>query len=181
MKLTWKTCLKVGTSIFLLYLCIHYWPTVSGLLGGMLGAAFPLIVGCAVAYIVNILMGFYEKNFFPKSNAKWLSRSRRPLCMLLAFVSVIAIIALVIGLVLPQLISCVSVILAETPGAIKTLLGYLSRWDILPEDILVSLAAVDWQSKIGEIVNVLTTGLGSVMDILVKTVSSVFSVVFTFS
>ncbi len=179
MKLTWKTCLKVGLSIFLLYLCIHYWPAVSGLLGALLGAAMPLLVGCVVAYMVNILMSLYEKHYFPKTQKRWLQRSRRPVCMLLAFVSVAAIVTLIVWLILPQLISCVGVIIAETPGVIKKVLDYLARWDILPEDILSALAAIDWQSKIGQLAGMLTTGLGSVMDILVKTVSTVFSGVLT--
>ncbi|MBQ6946795.1 MAG: AI-2E family transporter [Clostridia bacterium] len=179
MKLTWKTCLKVGLSIFVLYLCIHYWPAVSGLMAAALGAAMPLLVGCVVAYIVNILMSLYEKHYFPKTQKTWLIRSRRPVCLTLAFVSVAAIATLVVWLVLPQLIDCVAVIIAETPGVIKAFLDYLARWDILPEDILAALAAIDWQSKIGELAGVLTSGLGSVMDILVKTVSTVFSGVLT--
>lgn len=64
MKLTWKTCLKVGISIFLLYLCIHYWAAVSGLLGAVLSASVPLLVGCIIAYVVNIIMTFFEKHYF---------------------------------------------------------------------------------------------------------------------
>ena len=30
MKVQGKTCLKVGVSIFLLYLAIHYWPALAG-------------------------------------------------------------------------------------------------------------------------------------------------------
>ena len=51
MNLSLKTCLKIAGSIFLLYLAIHYWPAVSNLLGALLGAASPLLLGCALAYI----------------------------------------------------------------------------------------------------------------------------------
>ena len=38
MKLDIKTCLRAGITIFLLYLCIHYWPAVAGAAGTVLGA-----------------------------------------------------------------------------------------------------------------------------------------------
>ena len=72
MKLNWKTLFKIGASIFLLYLCIYYWPAVSALLAALLGAASPLLIGCAIAYPVNILMTLYEKIYFPKTKKQWI-------------------------------------------------------------------------------------------------------------
>ncbi len=175
MKPSWKACLRVGVSVFVLYLCIHYWSTVAGLAVSLLGAAMPLLIGAALAYAVNIPMTVYERHYFPRTQKKWLIRSRRPVCMTLALLSVAAVILLVIGLIVPQLVSCVAVIINETPGVIRKALGYLEQWEILPGDILSALSAIDWQSKLGEIAGVLTSGIGSVMDILLKTVTSVFS------
>ena len=76
MKLNWKTCLKVAVSIFLLYLAIYYWPSVSALLGTLLGAAGPLLVGGVIAFVLNILMNAYERLFFPKSKKKGVKRIR---------------------------------------------------------------------------------------------------------
>lgn len=179
MKPSWKACLRVGVSVFVLYLCIHYWSAVAGLAVSLLGAAMPLLIGAALAYAVNIPMTVYERHYFPRTQKKWLIRSRRPVCMTLALLSVAAVILLVIGLIVPQLVSCVAVIINETPGVIRKALGYLEQWEILPGDILSALSAIDWQSKLGEIAGVLTSGIGSVMDILLKTVTSVFSWVTT--
>ena len=73
MKLNWKTLVKIGISVFLLYLCIYYWPAVSTLLAGIVGAAAPLLIGCVIAYPVNILMTTYEKIFFPKTQKREIS------------------------------------------------------------------------------------------------------------
>ena len=70
-KLNWKTCIKVGVSLFLLFLAIHYWESVASALGAILGAAVPLIIGGAIAYLINILMVSYEKIYFPKSKKKF--------------------------------------------------------------------------------------------------------------
>ena len=52
MKLSWRDCLKIGVSIFVLYLCIHLWPNAVSLAGTVIGAASPLILGAMIAYVV---------------------------------------------------------------------------------------------------------------------------------
>ncbi len=180
MKLDWSSCFKVGISIFLLYLCISYWPSAMNLVVMLIGAAAPLLIGCVIAYLVNILMSFYEKFYFTKTKQKVLIKSRRPVCMILAFVTLVAIVYFVIRLLVPQLLSCVKVILSELPVFINRVINWVEKNDLLQEEmlqekILEPLAEVDWKSKIGQIVQVLTSGIGNAVDIAIKLVSSVFS------
>ena len=179
MNISLKSCLKIALSIFLLYLAIHYWPAVSGLLGAVLGAASPLLIGCALAYVVNILMSAYERRFFPRSTNPKVAKLRRPLCMLLAYLSLVAIVTLVVWLVLPQLVNCVELLIAQLPGAIENGIAYLAKVPFLSEDLINTLNAIDWQSKIGDIMNVVTSGVGNVMNVLIGAVSSVFSALVT--
>lgn len=179
MKIEWKTCFRVGISIFLLYLCIHYWESFSKFVGTVFGAAFPLIVGGVIAYLINILMSFYERHYFPKSGKKSIIKSRRPVCMTGAILTLLAVAALIIGLVVPQLISCTELIIAELPSAINKLIAWVNSLGILPSDIMKTISTIDWQSKIGQIAEMLTSGIGSVMDVVITTVSSVVSGVFT--
>ena len=179
-KLEWKTCFKVGISIFVLYLCIHYWDNAAELIKNLIAAAAPFFVGCAMAYPLNILMSFYERHYFPKSTKKAVAKSRRGICMLMSIVTLLAIIALIIGLVIPQVISCIKLIIAEVPDAMKGVIDFLKKYDIVPEDIIAELSAIDWKSKIGQIFEMLKSGIGSVMDVVVTTVSSVVSGVSTF-
>lgn len=179
MKLRWSTCFKVGVSIFLLYLAVNYWQTVADVVSAMLGAAMPLIIGAFIAYMVNILMAKYEKWYFPKAKNKFLVNSRRPVCMTGAFASLLAILALVVYLIAPQLAEAVQIIIAAIPEVAETLLDLAEEHKILNEETLAALNAIDWQSQIGNLVNVLTSGIGSVMDMLISTVSSVFSIIVT--
>ena len=179
MKLTWKTCFQVGLSIFLLFLCIHYWGSAAGALSKFFGAAAPLLIGCVVAYVLNILMSFYERHYLPKTTNRFAVKSRRAVCLILAIVTLLLIVALVIWLILPQLWSCVQLILAEAPGFLREVSLWIEEWGILPENITDALAGIDWRSRISQIVQVVGSGLGSVMDVLVKTVSSVFSGIVT--
>ncbi|MBE6541611.1 MAG: AI-2E family transporter [Ruminococcaceae bacterium] len=175
MKVEWKSLLRIGVGIFLLYLGIHYWPSLSGLLGTIFSAAIPLIIGCAIAYFINILMSWFEKHYFPHSDKKIVKNSRRIVCMIAAIITMIAIIALVIALILPQLTDCVMLLINEIPSAIDKTITYIDELGVLPENIMDSLDKIDWKSRIGQIINVLTTGVGSVVDVAFKTVTSIFS------
>ena len=96
MKLEWKTCIKIGVSVFLLYLCILYWSSAASLLSTALSAATPLVVGCVIAYPVNILMRFYERHYFPKAVTGFAVKSRRAVCMAAAFLTLVIAVTLVI-------------------------------------------------------------------------------------
>lgn len=179
MKIEWKNCWKVGLSIFLLYLCIHYWSGFMSFLGAVIGAAAPLLIGCVIAYIMNIIMSFYERHYFPKSTKKFWIKSRRPVCMLAAFISLVVAIVLLINLVVPELMASVQLLLNQVPGVIQSLLGWLESKNIVPEDILAPLVNVDWRSKLEQIFSVLTTGVGNILGTAVNVVSSVFSGIVT--
>ncbi len=175
MKVDWKSCFKVGFSIFILYLCIQYWPSAMGVVSMAIGAASPIFIGCIIAYVVNILMSFYERYYFPKSKKAFIGKSRRPICMLGAFATLLAVVILVTNLVLPQLVSCMKLIFAALPNAIVAIIEGLNKMNVLPEDIANTLSAVDWQSRVGQIFNIITSGVGDVMEVVINTLSSVFS------
>ncbi len=179
MELKWKTCFKVGVSIFIFYLCTQYWISAARLVSAVWAAAAPLVIGCAIAYLVNILMSFYEKHYFQNSKKKWAAPSRRPVCMLAAMLTLLAVVVLVISLVLPQLFSCISLVFAGIPEAMNALVSWLDTLQIVPEDLVNGLEAIDWQSRMGEIVKTLTSGVGNVMGVVFTAASSMFSAITT--
>lgn len=180
MKVEWKACFKIGVTVFLLYLCMQYWQNISGLCMAVVSAAAPLLLGCVIAYILNILMSFYERYYFVNSKKKIVVKSKRVVCMMAAILTLIAVVVLVIGLVVPELASCVKLLFAEVPEVMNDFTAWVYTLEILPENIEESLAVVDWEKRIGQIVNVFVSGIGNVTDILVGTVSSVISGVVTF-
>lgn len=179
MKLEWKTCIKIGVSVFLLYLCILYWPSAASLLSTALSAATPLVVGCVIAYPVNILMRFYERHYFPKAVTGFAVKSRRAVCMAAAFLTLIIAVTLVIDLIVPELVSCVSVIISALPAALESLFNMLARLHLLPEDIAASLSGTDWQSKIGQLIDLVLSGAGTLANAVLSALSSVFSGIVT--
>lgn len=75
MKEQRKKYLEFGISIFLIYLAIYYWEAFTKIISIAVKAAIPLLIGVAMAYILNILMSFYEKHYFPKSKKAVVQKS----------------------------------------------------------------------------------------------------------
>ena len=179
MKLSFKQLLKICSAVFLLFLATLYWEPAIKFVGKLFGAASPLLIGAAIAYVVNILMARYESWFFPNSRKPVTQKLRRPICMAGAYLSVIAVIMLVIRLVVPQLTACIQVIASELPRVFTDTVAFLDRSGLLPDNIVDTLLAIDWRSRIGQIIELVTSGVGSVLDVVVTTVTSVFSTLLT--
>lgn len=83
---------------------------------GFLGIFKPIFLGCVIAFILNIVVSLWEKIFFPNTKSKYLQKSRRGICILLSFLSVILILYLVYMLVVPQLSKSIAVISNKFPA-----------------------------------------------------------------
>lgn len=180
MKITWKNCFKVGVSAFLLYLCIYYWGTIAGIVGTAISAFTSLLVGLCIAYVLNLLMGFYERHYFVKLTGKRIiEKTRRPVCIAASILSLLSVIAFVVYLVVPELISCITFLISEIPPLIESILS--SNWvqNNIPEDIMKTLASIDWGTYVSTLFNAVTAGIGDVVNIVIATLSSVISIVVT--
>ena len=184
MKLEWKNCFRLGATIFLTFLAIHYWSSLTGLIGVLFSAASALIIGCVIAYVLNILMSFYEKHYFPKNQSKAVEKSKRVVCMLAAMLTLVAVVVLIIGLVLPELAACIRLLIAEIPEAIDSAVAWLEETGLLAtvmtEDAVASLMSINWQEKMTELISVLAAGVGGVAQVAVGAVSATVSVVAQF-
>ena len=71
-------------------------------------------------------------------------------------------------------------IVSGVPGVISEFTAWCEKQGILPETIADSLAQIDWKSRMTDIVKVLTAGVGSTVNVIVNTVTSVASGFVTF-
>ena len=138
MNIDKKTCINMGIVVFLLYLAIHYWDGLVGLFNLFLAAAGTLINGAIIAYVLNILMRFYERHMAPNTKKKVWNAMRRPVCMALAFLTLVAVIVALIQIILPQLISCVQVLLSSLPGVLRQM------YDKLMENPTIAALMADY-------------------------------------
>lgn len=184
MKQEWRGYIRLGVVLFALYLAIHYWDTVSGLLRLALHAAIPLLLGGVIAYLVNILMSFYERCFFPAVRTGIVVKLRRSICMLLALASLVAILFLLVRMILPELAQSGKLLVQEAVPRIEALLLALNRHGDLAK-LLSSYGLalvdgnIDWNAALTAAGKWLFAGLGGVMGSVVSLVSTVSSVLIT--
>lgn len=176
-KLEWKTVIKIVTGVIAVYLAVHYWPNISGVIGTVFSAATPIVVGGLLAYPLNILMSFYERHYFPKSDKPVVVKSRKAVSLVGAVITILGIISLVIGLIAPQLVACIQMLVNEIPGAMEFVIGKLKENEFISKNLINSLSSVDWKDRITDILQTVTSGIGDVAGVAVSAVTSVFSVV----
>ncbi len=183
MKLTWRTCIRAGITAAAVYLACANWPVLVRVLGVALAAAMPLVIGGVIAYIVNILMGFYERHFFVKSRKPILHRLRRPACMALAFLTVVAAVVWMLTTVLPELLRCFETIAAALPDALSKGYAWLNEemqlGELLKEWNLQPGADFDWQGTVRSALNVLVAGVGGAAKAAATVLTGVFTGVVT--
>ena len=96
-------------------IAVRNFSVISNLFKTAFGALVPLVTGCIIAYIFNIIMNFYERHYFPKNQSSFIRKSRRPVCVAMSFASAVLILVLVINIVYPELVNAITLIADEIP------------------------------------------------------------------
>lgn len=140
----------------------------------------PLLTGCVIAYILDILVVKIENlSIFRKSGRLGLYRARRPLSILGSLLIIAGVITLIINIIIPQLIDAFAVVIS----GIQPLLDEFTQWivsnDILYPQIEAWIVSLDvnWPQLIEKALSYLTSGLGNVFSSAVSIVSSITGVV----
>lgn len=179
MKIEFKTCAKIAACVFALFLAVRYWENFAKFIGLVIGAASPLFIGAGIAYVVNLLMSFYERKFFGKAKNPKVQKIKRPVCMTVAFITLVAVIGLIIWIVVPEFVSAIMLVVDYIPDAVDWIVKQLEKLEYVPQDIIDMLVSIDWNSQIEKIAKAITSGFGSVMGAVITTVSTVLGGIVT--
>ena len=179
MKIEFKTCAKIAACVFALFLAVRYWENFAKFIGLVIGAASPLFIGAGIAYVVNLLMSFYERKFFGKAKNPKVQKIKRPVCMTVAFITLVAVIGLIIWIVVPEFVSAIMLVVDYIPDAVDWIVKQLEKLEYVPQDIIDMLVSIDWNSQIEKIAQAITSGFGRVMGAVISTVSTVLGGIVT--
>lgn len=150
---------------------------VLGVLQMFFAAASPLIFGIVAAYILNILLKKIERIYFPKSKKSWVSKSRRPVSILLSFAALVIMVVLLVNLVVPELAMTIRLMAEEIPPAVESArLWAIENSSEIPaiQELLRNLN-IDWETTIRKVLEVVAVGAGGIFTSVVSVVSSLFS------
>lgn len=176
LHLDWKTCLRAAVTVVAVWLLVHYWTTLAGGALLALNAAAPLLLGCVIAYVVNIPMSLLER-FWPRHAPQGL---RRPVCLVLAFALVVLILTALTSMLLPELARCIQVLVDKLPDALNSATLQIRQMlenSSLPDDASSNLqkALPDWNGMIGQGINLVLSGVGGAVGKLAQAIGSLFS------
>lgn len=183
MNISRTSCIRIVLTILAAFLCIRYWAAAETAVSIAFAAAYPLIVGAVIAYILNILMSFYER-VLPVSGNAVTAKLRRPACMLMAFLTLALVVVLLFRMILPELVNCLMLIIEKLPGALRTAYGWMDEnfnisAYLTDQNIINTLDNLDVQETVKKVVNVLMSGVGGAMGSIISGVSGVVSAVAT--
>lgn len=139
----------------------------------------PVVYGFVFAYILNLIMVMFEGLWFPSTEDDLLIKLRRPMSILLAFITVIIVIVLVLWLIIPQLISLVQTLLENIPLMVTYTQRLIDDLEsIYPEiDTLINNLNINWENIARDAASFANNLLGSTFTTFQLLTSSLFRLV----
>lgn len=185
-KFTVKNMAIISAFVLGVFLIIYYWSSIAAGIGVILSAFGPLLIGGVLAYLVNILMRFYERHYFVKHCKKFGNVTRRPVCLVGAIITILGVFGLVIGLVIPQFVECVTMIVNKIPVVAQDLLKNERLQKLIPAawqewitDYQTKLQTLDWEEILSKVVDFLKSGFSQHLSTITGVVSSTVSAVWS--
>lgn len=174
-----KKMLGLVGALVLVYLVVRYWAKVEGFVALAFSAATPLILGCIMAYVINILMSFYEKLYDQLFKIEVARNIKRIVCLIIAFISLIGIVALIVNLVLPELINCIASFIRLIPGALQMVIDFVGEEQIIKlyPQLTNGFDITTITSEIEGLIKTVVGGVGGAVESIMTVVSSAASVV----
>ncbi|MDU2664811.1 MAG: AI-2E family transporter, partial [Clostridium perfringens] len=118
-----KGALIVVTYAIILHFVFMKYSTVFGGLGYITSLVKPLILGIAIAFVLNIPMKFFERKLFKNlenSKKSWVRSAKRPLAITVTIIVLVGAISAIILFVVPQLTSSVVKLTESIPTYLKS-------------------------------------------------------------
>lgn len=182
-----KWIIGIATACILIYLGVQNIDFIASSLSWCMKLVLPLVLGVFFALILNVPVCFFERHLFRKSKKPIADKIRRPAALILSLVLIIGVFAGIVGLVIPELISAVKIIIQ---GAVE-LLGKLGNdeaaavfakipfGEVLYENVILNYN-IDWDKIVSALQGWLTAQSGNIMNTAVGTVSTLVTAIFNF-
>lgn len=177
-KLT-RWFISIATACILIFLGVQNIGVVANAVSWVTGLIMPLILGAAIALILNVPMRFFESHILSKTKKKGLQKLRRPLSFLISLVLIISVLAGVIWLVIPELVDAVKVI-------VQGIINFVNKLSAMDEAELAELPLsnillnTDWDKLLDSLQTWLKNQSGAIVNTAVDTIGSLVGGIFDF-
>ena len=170
--------IRLCLAAFAVYLGIYYWSSISRMLVALLAAFAPVFLGCAIAYIVNVPMSFFEQRLSWMAANPRLARVRRPVSLLISIAIGLLLAAFLLRFIMPELMQSVRMMSQKVPLAVEAIRELFRDFDleVMVDEQLNQLS--DWDKIQMQLSSYLMSGAGGMMGSVLSGVSSVLSSTF---
>ena len=149
-----------------------------------IGILSPFLIGASIAFILNVPMHSVENLLFssPKVQQRLSAPLRRGISLLLTFLLVIAVIAVLVLVIVPQLTATIT----GLGGTIQSFFTRMIAWgqEMFANDpellqwinsISIDWTAINWESILNKVGNFLKNGAGNVLNSTITVAKGFFS------
>lgn len=126
-----KSYLPIVTYSILLFLGLSNLDKVLNVFGSLVSVFMPLIVGIAIAFVLNLLLKIMEGKYVLKhkrlNGIKFISKNERAISLLLTYAITFTLIGLMIIFIVPQVIDSSKTLIAKLPEYGKQITNFGTR------------------------------------------------------
>lgn len=137
----------------------------------------PLVMGCVIAYALNIVLKLLERIYFPRSKKALVLKTKRPVCILLSLGLVSGVIVLVTILVVPEFLRAFILIAKEIPVYFESfkswLRSYSDQYPMIADT--VQGMNIEWDTTLKQFAQYALSGVGSVFSSAITFVATLGS------
>lgn len=174
-----KKLISYFVAAALLALIVKYSNSIFDAAQIVLSVLMPLIIGCVIAYILNILMSKIETIPALKDQSSPIHKGRRAISILGSLIIIAGVIFLLVKIIIPQLAEAVSLIISEIPPALSRLQKWIESQDIqLPQiEMWLNSLNLNWPQLIQKVSSYLISGVNDIFTSAFSFLSGLGSVV----
>lgn len=151
-----QTVLGIITFTVILIYLINHVSVIWGLIGKGISMIMPFLIGCGIAFVINIPMSGIEKSLFKNENGRFY-KYKRAISMVIAYLLAILVVALVMFVVVPELGKTIGSLGSKIEEFIQNVQSWiqraLSRYPDIAKQIVDELDNIEIQwDRVGSMV-----------------------------
>lgn len=163
-EIDYKKTLKLVIIAIIAYWILNHYQIVLSLLSKLLSVLMPFIIGCMIAFVLNVLMIRIEKQLSKVIVNPKLKILKRVLSILGSITLVVGVVAIIIILIIPELVSAIKVIALSLPEVIDNLQNWTDSHSIYLPQLENLINQIDVESLGNELSKFAKTEFSGMLD-----------------
>ncbi len=171
-------------TVLVIYL-INHGGIVGSFFSALLSLLFPFLLGCGIAFVINIPMRNIEQKLFKNEQGK-LYRARRPISMIITYLLALLVVVLVIFVVVPEVADTVSSVRDKLPEFVENVKTWALKYTEKYPEITKQIMDIEPQwDELGNLfkdkgATIFTTVISMFSSIISAVVNTLIGIVFSF-